>query len=271
MGCNILKIIYRIYIYLFIYLYPTYSTSYSNLRQKSFAGCTFQRYLSFLLTFSRSMTERRLRKSKIGRTTNNVHYTKNNYNKTCQMNKAMRGDRIFHLMKRERYNRATLVWLLHVLYFVTTFGDVTRLLTTFHITAPSASAFLRPIHHRPNRVPSSLFRCILTASTSADASSLPNSELDKNESTGNSPQIQQQHYELMYVLGVNLARQLGDIRPLLASPDESEDSKQLYGMELSQVAAGIVDTIIGRIDERQQAALLQQHGSALNALIQDRA
>ena len=90
---------------------------------------------------------------------------------------------------------------------------------------------------------------------------------------------------LMYVLGVNLARQLGDIRPLLVSPSDDTDtdddndddddaknnSKEQYAKELSQVTAGIVDTIIGRVNEEQQIALLQQHGNALNALIQERA
>jgi hypothetical protein len=101
---------------------------------------------------------------------------------------------------------------------------------------------------------------------------------------------------LMYVLGVNLARQLGDIRPLLISPtdddEEEEDAEEMmekedaasetgnnaatkrqrqYAKELSQVTAGIVDTLIGRVNEAQQILLLQQHGKALNALIQQRA
>ena len=74
---------------------------------------------------------------------------------------------------------------------------------------------------------------------------------------------------LMYVLGVNLARQLGDIRPLSVSSVENDTSKQQqYAKELSQVTAGIVDTLIGRVNEQQQVVLLQQHG---NALIQERA
>ena len=57
-----------------------YAASYSNLRQKSFAGCTFQRYLSFIITFSRFMIERRMRKL-VRRTKYNVQrtlHTKNN-------------------------------------------------------------------------------------------------------------------------------------------------------------------------------------------------
>lgn len=82
---------------------------------------------------------------------------------------------------------------------------------------------------------------------------------------------QQQHDDVMYVLGVNLARQLGDIRPLLVSPDNDNTAKEQYTKELTQVTAGIVDTIIGRVNEEQQIALLQKYGNALNALIQERA
>lgn len=44
------------------------------------------------------------------------------------------------------------------------------------------------------------------------------------------------HDELMYALGVNLARQLGDVRPLVKSGDE-----------LASVAKGLLDTVIGRL------------------------
>lgn len=92
-----------------------------------------------------------------------------------------------------------------------------------------------------------------------------------NEASTSLSQLPQDEI-LMYVLGVNLARQLGDIRPLLVSADENDTSKQQqYAKELSQVTAGIVDTLIGRVNEQQQVVLLQQHGNALNALIQERA
>jgi len=68
------------------------------------------------------------------------------------------------------------------------------------------------------------------------------------------------HEELMYTLGVNLARQLGDVRPLV------ED-----GQELAQVAKGLLDTVIGRLNEEGQRALLQRRGGELNQLISDRA
>lgn len=103
------------------------------------------------------------------------------------------------------------------------------------------------------------------ASTDTTGNLLPNHEegdMDSEPRQSPSPQD-----AVMYVMGVNLARQLGDIRPLLVSPDETKQ----YVQELSQVTAGIVDTLIGRVDEAQQIALLQQHGNALNALIQERA
>jgi hypothetical protein len=68
------------------------------------------------------------------------------------------------------------------------------------------------------------------------------------------------HDELMFALGVNLARQLGDIRPLV------ED-----GTELAQVAKGLLDTVIGRFTEEEQVLLLQKRGTELNELIAARA
>jgi hypothetical protein len=123
----------------------------------------------------------------------------------------------------------------------------------------------------------------LMASTDSSTGSIPlPTEPTNNESLSQSSQPDD---VLMYVLGVNLARQLGDIRPLLISPtddtdddDENENGdsskqqrQQQYAKELSQVTAGIVDTLIGRVNEQQQIVLLQQHGNALNALIQERA
>jgi hypothetical protein len=68
------------------------------------------------------------------------------------------------------------------------------------------------------------------------------------------------HDELMYALGVNLARQLGDVRPLVEN-----------GEELASVAKGLLDTVIGRLSEDGQRNLLSQRGSDLNALITGRA
>lgn len=66
--------------------------------------------------------------------------------------------------------------------------------------------------------------------------------------------------ELMYALGVNLARQLGDITPLVEN-----------GSELAQVAKGLLDTIVGRLTEEGQRELLLRRGTELNAMIMERA
>ena len=68
------------------------------------------------------------------------------------------------------------------------------------------------------------------------------------------------HDELMYALGVNLARQLGDIRPLVES-----------GEELAQVAKGLLDTVVGRLNDDGQRLLLSRRGRELDQLIAGRA
>ena len=68
------------------------------------------------------------------------------------------------------------------------------------------------------------------------------------------------HDELVYALGVNLARQLGDVRPLVEN-----------GEELACVAKGLLDTVIGRLTDDGQRDLLQRRGTELNNLITDRA
>lgn len=86
---------------------------------------------------------------------------------------------------------------------------------------------------------------------------------EEKEKVGNvatSPYESGSHDELMYCLGVNLARQLGDIRPLV------ED-----GEELAVLAKGLLDTVIGRLTEDGQRALLATRGKDLNDLITDRA
>ena len=68
------------------------------------------------------------------------------------------------------------------------------------------------------------------------------------------------HEELMYALGVNLARQLGDIRPLVENGDE-----------LAQVAKGLLDTVVGRLNDDGQRLLLAKRGKELDELIVTRA
>ena len=88
---------------------------------------------------------------------------------------------------------------------------------------------------------------------------------DKNED-GREPIIDQaptepgSHSELMYALGVNLARQLGDIRPLVEN-----------GQELTFVAKGLLDTVVGRLSEEGQVTLLQRRRNDLNQMITERA
>mmetsp|Transcript_10985 Transcript_10985/g.10502 ORF Transcript_10985/g.10502 Transcript_10985/m.10502 type:complete len:323 (-) Transcript_10985:104-1072(-) len=68
------------------------------------------------------------------------------------------------------------------------------------------------------------------------------------------------HEELMYTLGVNLSRQLGDVRPLVESAEE-----------LSLVAKGLLDALVGRFNEEGQIKLLKSRKSDLDGLINDRA
>ena len=64
----------------------------------------------------------------------------------------------------------------------------------------------------------------------------------------------------MYALGVNLARQLGDVRPLVENSEE-----------LTQLARGLLDTVVGKIDDEDQRALLGRRGDDLNKVIVERA
>jgi hypothetical protein len=86
-------------------------------------------------------------------------------------------------------------------------------------------------------------------------------ESDENVGTvATSPFEAGSQEELMYALGVNLARQLGDIRPLVESGDE-----------LANVAKGLLDTVVGRLTDDGQRSLLASRGKDLNELITSRA
>ena len=83
----------------------------------------------------------------------------------------------------------------------------------------------------------------------------------ENSATDTSPRVDPDtHEELMYALGVNLARQLGDVRPLVEN-----------GEELAEVAKGLLDTVVGRLPEEGQTQLLARRGEELNELITTRA
>lgn len=83
---------------------------------------------------------------------------------------------------------------------------------------------------------------------------------DKEPTVEKAPVEDGTHEELMYTLGVNLARQLGDIRPLVENGDE-----------LTFVAKGLLDTVVGRLSEEGQMRLLASRKDDLNTLITDRA
>ena len=68
------------------------------------------------------------------------------------------------------------------------------------------------------------------------------------------------HDELMYALGINLARQLGDVRPLVENSEE-----------LTQVARGLLDAVVGKVDEVGQRDILQRRGDELSKTIVERA
>ena len=110
------------------------------------------------------------------------------------------------------------------------------------------------------RHPARLAAPLPTASTSTMSTILsmspeerPSADVKKDEK----PAFDEgSHDELIYALGVNLARQLGDVRPLCES-----------GAELAVVAKGLVDTVIGQLDEDGQRALLQRRGKELNQLV----
>lgn len=85
-------------------------------------------------------------------------------------------------------------------------------------------------------------------------------ERPKEPSISEPPTEPGTHEELMYALGVNLARQIGDVRPLVENGDE-----------LTLVAKGLLDTVIGRLDEQAQAVLLKSRQKDLNVLVTERA
>ena len=93
----------------------------------------------------------------------------------------------------------------------------------------------------------------------ADAASESSSD-ERVKPSGESPMEPGTHEELMYALGVNLARQLGDVRPLVDNGDE-----------LANVAKGLLDTVIGRLTAEGQEGLLARRGQDLNTIIQERA
>lgn len=92
----------------------------------------------------------------------------------------------------------------------------------------------------------------------AEESASSNNQSDKLYATKS---IQEgSHDELMYTLGVNLARQLGDVRPLVENSEE-----------LTHLARGLLDAIVGKLEDADQMKLLARRGEDLNNVILERA
>jgi hypothetical protein len=142
------------------------------------------------------------------------------------------------------------------------------------VVKPSASAWFTSFHHEQQqqqqqksqnrRIPSMLLQMAKEEEESAsmEESSLKNEKENTTEPTMDRPEVPSagSSAELLYALGVNLARQLGDVRPLVESGDE-----------LAQVAKGMLDAVIGKLTEDGQRDLLTRRGAELNELITERA
>lgn len=124
-----------------------------------------------------------------------------------------------------------------------------------------ALAFV-PARQTNVHVPQFRHRAPLFESSSAEETAVAGDKTEKErEPTISEPPTEPgTHEELCYALGVNLARQIGDVRPLVENGDE-----------LTLVAKGLLDTVIGRLDEQAQAVLLKSRQKDLNALITERA
>ena len=133
-------------------------------------------------------------------------------------------------------------------------GLVLGLLASTHYQIPSAVAFVAP------NVMKAATRVVET-SPSIVVVDMVGDEFDFSSDETNEIRVEPDtHDELMYALGVNLARQLGDIRPLVES-----------GEELAQVAKGLLDTVVGRLNDDGQRLLLSKRGQELDQLIAGRA
>ena len=96
----------------------------------------------------------------------------------------------------------------------------------------------------------------LAASTSSSAET----EKDSAEASAASDDEITVDDELMYAMGINLGRQLGDIRPLV---NDSE--------ELTQLAKGLLDYFVGKLDDEDATELLRKRGKELDKLVVERA
>ena len=128
--------------------------------------------------------------------------------------------------------------------------------STLNVVAFSASQLLLS-PSQPSKSNTYRASSIFAESTSS-SSSTSSSPPEKLYAT--KPIEEGSHDELMYTLGVNLARQLGDVRPLVETSEE-----------LTHLARGLLDAIVGKIDDADQMKLLARRGEDLNNIILERA
>lgn len=127
----------------------------------------------------------------------------------------------------------------------------------------TTSAFTLPtlVIQTPSKPVSPSWTLLATGEAKSEGTNNNNdNDDDKEPVIHKAPTEPGSHSELMYALGVNLARQLGDIRPLVEN-----------GEELTLVAKGLLDTVIGRLSEEGQVTLLQSRRNDLNSMITERA
>ena len=132
----------------------------------------------------------------------------------------------------------------------------------------SSSAFITPSIQDQRRSANCLicnrmapFTVLSSSSTDEETTS---KAAEGNAATSGPPaeeiSIDDPHSELMYAMGINLGRQLGDVRPLVEN-----------GEELAQMARGLLDCVVGKLDEDEQKEILRKCGKDLDNLVLERA
>ena len=135
--------------------------------------------------------------------------------------------------------------------------SITMKTTLCLLALSSAAAAFVPVRNAPRAV---AFRSLRAEDSPEDVPAAATDDRPKEPSISESPFDAGSEEELLYALGVNLARQIGDVRPLVESSDE-----------LALVAKGLLDTVIGRLEEEGQAMLLSRRKGDLSALVTERA
>ena len=138
------------------------------------------------------------------------------------------------------------------------------LLLVFSLEIPTTTAFAPSSRFSLHTKKSQQEPLLHTPALTTMSSSSSDEEMTTTEEVASvmdkAPVQEGTHEELMYALGVNLARQLGDVRPLVEN-----------GQELAVLTKGLVDTLIGQLSEEGQKMLLGRRGQDLNELVTERA